>query len=146
MHRDIKPQNLLIDPTCHILKVCDFGSAKKISEESKQSVSYITSRYYRAPELMFGAREYSTAIDIWSAGCVIAELIIGEPLFKGELANSQLIEIIKKLGSPTPEQILIMNPDYKRKNFPAIEPQAWDLVSSSNQSLNQLFLSKFCNW
>lgn len=140
MHRDIKPQNLLIDPTCHILKVCDFGSAKKISEESKQSVSYITSRYYRAPELMFGAREYSTAIDIWSAGCVIAELIIGEPLFKGELANSQLIEIIKKLGSPTPEQILIMNPDYKRKNFPAIEPQAWDLIFDESTNIDALDL------
>ena len=81
MHRDIKPQNLLVDPTCHILKVCDFGSAKKVTEESKQSVSYICSRYYRAPELMFGSRDYGTAIDIWSAGCVIGELIKGEPLF-----------------------------------------------------------------
>jgi len=94
---------LLIDPTCHILKVCDFGSAKKLSEESKQSVSYICTRYYRAPELMFGSREYTTAIDIWSAGCVIAELLLGEPLFKGEMPHSQLIEIIKKLGSPTEE-------------------------------------------
>ena len=129
MHRDIKPQNLLVDPTCHILKICDFGSAKKISEESKQSVSYICSRYYRAPELIIGAREYGTAIDIWSAGCVIAELLKGEALFMGELANSQLIEIIKKLGSPTQEQILIMNPTYNRKGFPMIEPQPWDIVS-----------------
>ena len=135
MHRDIKPQNLLVDPTCHILKVCDFGSAKKINEDSKQSVSYICSRYYRAPELMFGSRDYSTAIDIWSAGCVIAELVHGEPLFKGELAHSQLIEIIKKLGSPTEEQILKMNPDYKRKGFPIIEPQPWDLVSTSSLSI-----------
>ena len=59
MHRDIKPQNLLIDPSCHILKVCDFGSAKKITPEDKTSVSYITSRYYRAPELMFGSRVYN---------------------------------------------------------------------------------------
>ena len=105
MHRDIKPQNLLIDPTCHVLKVCDFGSAKKIDEENKQSVSYITSRYYRAPECMVGSRDYGTAIDIWSAACVIGELILGKPLFKGEMAHSQLIEIIKKLGSPTEEQV-----------------------------------------
>ena len=129
MHRDIKPQNLLVDPTCHILKVCDFGSAKKIDPESKQSVSYITTRYYRAPELMFGSREYTTAIDIWSAGCVIAELILGEPLFKGEMPHSQLIEIIKKLGSPLEEQILAMNSEYKRKSFPRIDPQPWDVVS-----------------
>ena len=129
MHRDIKPQNLLVDPTCHILKVCDFGSAKKVTEGSKQSVQYICSRYYRAPELMFGSRDYGTAIDIWSAGCVIGELIKGEPLFQGQLARSQLIEIIKALGSPTEEQILKMNPDYKRKAFPHVEPQPWDLVS-----------------
>jgi serine/threonine protein kinase len=133
MHRDIKPQNLLIDPTCHVLKVCDFGSAKKYDEtEVNKSVSYICSRYYRAPELMFGARSYNTSIDIWSAACVIAELILGEPLFKGELPHSQLIEIINKLGSPTDEQILVMNPNYKRKGFPRIEPKAWDEVSEIN--------------
>lgn len=89
MHRDIKPQNLLVDPTCHILKVCDFGSAKKIdTEDDKGSVSYICSRYYRAPELMFGSKNYNTSIDIWSAGCVIAEMLQGEPIFKGEMAHS----------------------------------------------------------
>jgi serine/threonine protein kinase len=99
IHRDIKPQNLLVDPTCHILKVCDFGSAKKFKGDEK-STSYISSRYYRAPELMFGARNYGYAIDVWSAGCVMGELITGEPLFKGEMAHSQLIEVIKKIGSP----------------------------------------------
>jgi glycogen synthase kinase 3 beta len=121
IHRDIKPQNLLIDPSCHILKVCDFGSAKKL-EQGEKSSSYICSRYYRAPELMFGARNYSYPIDMWSAGCVMGELITGEPLFRGEMAHSQLIEVIKKLGSPSEEQILKMNPDYKRKGFPSIEP------------------------
>lgn len=87
VHRDIKPQNLLVDPTCHILKVCDFGSAKKFKSDEK-STSYISSRYYRAPELMFGARNYGYAIDMWSAACVMGELILGEPLFKGEMAHS----------------------------------------------------------
>lgn len=121
MHRDIKPQNLLVDPSCHVLKVCDFGSAKKQTAEEK-STSYICSRYYRAPELMFGARNYGFAIDTWAAGCVMGELITGEPLFKGEMAHSQLIEVIKKLGSPSEAQILKMNPDYKRKGFPTIDP------------------------
>ena len=116
------------------MKVCDFGSAKKLTPEEKTSVSYITSRYYRAPELMFGSRIYNQTIDLWSAGCVIAELFLGEPVFKGEMAHSQLIEIIKKLGSPNEEQILTMNPDYKRKGFPMIEPQPWDLVSNTNMT------------
>ena len=87
MHRDIKPHNLLIDPSCHILKICDFGSSKKYNEEDS-SVSYITSRYYRAPELIFGNMKYNYSIDIWSAGCVIAEMLLGEPLFKGKNAHS----------------------------------------------------------
>jgi glycogen synthase kinase 3 beta len=82
-HRDIKPQNLLIDPALHILKLCDFGSAKRILK-GEVNVSYICSRYYRAPELIFGATDYSPAIDVWSAGCVIAELLLGQPLFPGE--------------------------------------------------------------
>ena len=92
---------------------------------------------------MFGSREYTNAIDIWSAGCVIAELILGEPLFKGEMPHSQLIEIIKKLGSPTEEQILAMNPDYKRKSFPRIEPQPWDVVSTASIALSELACHHF---
>lgn len=76
VHRDIKPQNLLIDPTMHILKLCDFGSAKRI-QKGEVNVSYICSRYYRAPELIFGATDYSAAIDVWSLGSVIAELLLG---------------------------------------------------------------------
>ncbi len=65
-----------MDPSTHVLKLCDFGSAKKI-QKGENNVSYICSRYYRAPELIFGATDYSAAIDVWSAGCVIAELLIG---------------------------------------------------------------------
>ena len=65
------------------------------------NVSYICSRYYRAPELIFGATDYSPAIDVWSAGCVVAELLLGQPLFPGESGVDQLVEIIKVLGTPT---------------------------------------------
>ncbi|KAK1316595.1 Shaggy-related protein kinase alpha [Acorus calamus] len=75
-HRDIKPQNLLVNPHTHQLKLCDFGSAK-VLVKGEPNISYICSRYYRAPELIFGATEYTTAIDIWSAGCVLAELLLG---------------------------------------------------------------------
>lgn len=64
-------------------------------------MSYICSRYYRAPELIFGATDYSAAIDVWSCGSVIAELLLGQPLFPGESGVDQLVEIIKVLGTPT---------------------------------------------
>ncbi|KAH7434109.1 hypothetical protein KP509_06G000400 [Ceratopteris richardii] len=76
-HRDIKPQNLLVNPHTHQVKLCDFGSAK-ILVKGEPNISYICSRYYRAPELIFGAVDYTSAIDIWSAGCVIAELLLGQ--------------------------------------------------------------------
>jgi serine/threonine protein kinase len=110
-HRDIKPQNILVDPNTHILKLCDFGSAKKLVK-GEPNIAYICSRYYRAPELIFGATQYNNAIDVWSIGCVIAEMLLGQPLFMGESSVDQLVEIIKILGTPTKNQILKMNPEY----------------------------------
>ncbi|KAL3321302.1 Glycogen synthase kinase-3 beta [Cichlidogyrus casuarinus] len=126
-HRDIKPQNLLLDPQNGILKLCDFGSAK-ILNRGEPNVSYICSRYYRAPELIFGANEYTCQIDIWSAGCVLAELLLGSPLFPGDSGVDQLVEIIKVLGTPTKSQILEMNPEYKEFKFPQIRPHPWQQV------------------
>eukprot|EP00069_Balaena_mysticetus_P018830 bmy_11749T0 len=93
-HRDIKPQNLLLDPDTAVLKLCDFGSAKQLVR-GEPNVSYICSRYYRAPELIFGATDYTSSIDVWSAGCVLAELLLGQPIFPGDSGVDQLVEIIK---------------------------------------------------
>ncbi|KAM0840563.1 hypothetical protein ACQ4PT_059574 [Festuca glaucescens] len=128
-HRDIKPQNLLVNPHTHQLKICDFGSAK-VLVKGEPNISYICSRYYRAPELIFGATEYTTAIDIWSAGCVLAELLSGQPLFPGESAVDQLVEIIKVLGTPTREEIKCMNPNYTEFKFPQIKAHPWHKVFS----------------
>ena len=126
-HRDIKPQNLLVDPATHKLVLCDFGSAKKLVK-GEPNVAYICSRYYRAPELIFGATDYNTIIDIWSAGCVIAEMFLFQPLFPGESAVDQLVEIIKVLGTPTREQIFEMNPNYTEGRFPDIKQTPWTRV------------------
>jgi kinase len=75
----------LVDVNEFVLKICDFGSAKRLVK-GEPNVAYICSRYYRAPELIFGATEYTNAIDVWSMGCVIAEMVIGEPVFPGESA------------------------------------------------------------
>jgi len=126
-HRDIKPQNLLINPRTGVLKLCDFGSAK-ILVPGEPNVAYICSRYYRAPELIFGATNYTTSIDIWSTGCVMAEMLIGQPLFPGESGIDQLVEIIKVLGTPTREQIRTMNPNYMEHKFPQIKPHPFSKV------------------
>nr|XP_043627624.1 shaggy-related protein kinase epsilon-like [Erigeron canadensis] len=123
-HRDIKPQNLLVNPHTHQLKLCDFGSAKMLVP-GEPNISYICSRYYRAPELIFGANEYTNAIDMWSAGCVMAELLLGHPLFPGESGVDQLVEIIKILGTPTREEIKCMNPHYTEFKFPQIKAHPW---------------------
>lgn len=123
-HRDIKPQNLLVNPHSHQLKLCDFGSAK-VLVKGDPNISYICSRYYRAPELIFGATEYTTAIDVWSTGCVMAELLLGQPLFPGESGVDQLVEIIKVLGTPTREEIKCMNPNYREFKFPQIKAHPW---------------------
>ncbi|KAH6767431.1 shaggy-like protein kinase 32 [Perilla frutescens var. hirtella] len=126
-HRDIKPQNLLVNPQTHQLKICDFGSAKMLVP-GEPNISYICSRYYRAPELIFGATEYTTAIDMWSVGCVMAELLMGQPLFPGESSVDQLVEIIKVLGTPTREEIRCMNPNYTEFKFPQIKAHPWHKV------------------
>ncbi|KAF6023510.1 sgg [Bugula neritina] len=129
-HRDIKPQNLLVDPETGVLKLCDFGSAKALVQ-GEPNVSYICSRYYRAPELIFGSTNYTVQIDIWSSGCVMAELLLGQPIFPGDSGVDQLVEIIKVLGTPTREQIREMNPSYTEFRFPQIKSHPWNKVFRS---------------
>lgn len=120
-HRDVKPQNYLVDTATHTVKLCDFGSAKRLVP-GEPSVAYICSRYYRAPELIFGSTQYTSAIDVWSVACVIAELLLGRALFPGDSGVDQLIEIIKVLGTPSRAQILAMNANYQEFKFPVIRP------------------------
>ena len=139
-HRDIKPANLLLDPTTGVLQLCDFGSAKVLSSSSLapdgsgggNSMSYICSRYYRAPELIFGATHYATSIDNWSVGCVAAELFLGQPLFVGDGSVGQMVEIVKVLGTPTPHDVRAMNRAYTDFNFPNVRPLPWSRVFRSH--------------
>ena len=121
--RDIKPQNVLIDPEDCTLKVCDFGCAKRLVK-GEPNIDYICSRYYRPPELVLGNQNYTTQVDVWSMGCVIAELVLCQPIFPGNSSTNQMMEIINILGTPSHEQILIMNPKgskIKMPNKPKIE-------------------------
>jgi len=142
-HRDIKPQNLLLDPRTHVVKLCDFGSAK-ILVKGEGNVSYICSRYYRAPELIFEATDYTLAIDTWSLGCVFAELLIGTPLFQGSSGVDQLVEMIKILGAPTRAEILAMNHSYTQFKFPQVEAHPWSKVFGHKAPADAIdLISKF---
>ncbi|BGP16471.1 hypothetical protein JCM10213_007923 [Rhodosporidiobolus nylandii] len=123
-HRDIKPHNVMIDPDTGRCVLIDFGSAK-VLKKGEPNVSYTCSRYYRAPELIFGSTKYS---NIWSTGCILGELLLGSVFFPGTSGIDQLVEIIKVLGTPTKDQIRQMNPSYIEHQFPQIKPAEMDKV------------------
>lgn len=116
-HRDVKPENLLLGAPpvasgseaaglhcTRALKLADFGSAKRLG--GGRSTSYICARWWRAPELIVGFERYSSAVDWWSCGCVLAEMMLGRPLFPGTSSVGQLDTIIKELGAPTAQELL----------------------------------------
>jgi mitogen-activated protein kinase 1/3 len=86
LHRDLKPSNLLLNANCD-LKVCDFGLARSAASTEDNSgfmTEYVATRWYRAPEIMLTFKEYTKAIDVWSVGCILAEMLSGKPLFPGK--------------------------------------------------------------
>jgi len=105
LHRDLKPSNLLLNANCD-LKVCDFGLARSANSSDEHSgfmTEYVATRWYRAPEIMLTFKEYTKAIDVWSVGCILAEMLSGKPLFPGRDYHHQLTLILDVLGTPTME-------------------------------------------
>eukprot|EP00696_Hemimastix_kukwesjijk_P019805 gnl/Hemi2/9186_TR3196_c0_g4_i3.p1 gnl/Hemi2/9186_TR3196_c0_g4~~gnl/Hemi2/9186_TR3196_c0_g4_i3.p1 ORF type:complete len:442 (-),score=113.23 gnl/Hemi2/9186_TR3196_c0_g4_i3:229-1356(-) len=109
LHRDLKPSNLLLNGNCD-LKICDFGLARIMSSPQQgptgpnQMTEYVATRWYRAPEVIL-SDEYSKAIDVWSVGCILAELLGRKPLFPGKDHIHQLNLITEFLGTPSEEDI-----------------------------------------
>ncbi|XP_022609934.1 mitogen-activated protein kinase 12-like [Seriola dumerili] len=101
IHRDLKPGNLAINQDCE-LKILDFGLARQADSEM---TGYVVTRWYRAPEVILSWMHYTQTVDIWSVGCIMAEMLQGKPLFKGSDHLDQLTEIMKITGTPTQEFI-----------------------------------------
>jgi mitogen-activated protein kinase 1/3 len=107
IHRDLKPRNLLVNSNCD-LKICDFGLARVDDPENKDRAAmsnYIATRWYRAPEVILGKKRYTKAVDLWSVGCILAELIGRKPIFPGRDSFHQITLICSALGTPTTNQV-----------------------------------------
>ncbi|CAO3590890.1 unnamed protein product [Absidia cylindrospora] len=115
LHRDLKPQNLLINKKGE-LKLGDFGLARAFGIPVRSYSRDVVTLWYRAPDVLMGSKQYSTSIDLWSAGCIFAEMASGSPLFPGSSVSDQLQCIFKVLGTPTEETWPKVSqvPEYKR--------------------------------
>ncbi|XP_074063036.1 cyclin-dependent kinase 20 isoform X5 [Macrotis lagotis] len=141
---DLKPANLLISSSGQ-LKIADFGLARVFSHEGDRLYSHqVATRWYRAPELLYGARQYDEGVDLWAVGCILGELLNGSPLFPGENDIEQLCCVLQVLGTPSPQvwPEITELPDYNKISFkeqlplpldevlPDASPQALKLLSS----------------
>uniref|UniRef100_A0A673LJP7 Cyclin-dependent kinase 7 n=1 Tax=Sinocyclocheilus rhinocerous TaxID=307959 RepID=A0A673LJP7_9TELE len=102
LHRDLKPNNLLLDEN-GVLKLADFGLAKAFGSPNRVYTHQVVTRWYRAPELLFGARMYGVGVDMWAVGCILAELLLRVPFLAGDSDLDQLTKIFEALGTPTEE-------------------------------------------
>ncbi|KAM0787770.1 MAP kinase Pmk1 [Microbotryomycetes sp. NB124-2] len=146
LHRDLKPSNLLLNANCD-LKICDFGLARSALSGEQEAVGfmteYVATRWYRAPEIMLTFKEYNRAIDVWSVGCILAEMLSRKPLFPGRDYHHQLTLILEILGTPSLEDFYAISShrsrDYLRAMpfrtkrpfsslFPNANPLALDLL------------------
>uniref|UniRef100_H2ZGZ9 cyclin-dependent kinase n=1 Tax=Ciona savignyi TaxID=51511 RepID=H2ZGZ9_CIOSA len=128
LHRDLKPQNLLLDEH-GCIKLADFGLARAIGVPVRMYTHEVITLWYRPPEILLGSKYYSTAVDIWSIGCIFTEMVHKKTLFAGDSEIDQLFRIFRTLGTPTDTQWpgVSMLPDFKTK-FPNWPPQKLEAV------------------
>ncbi|KAG0586055.1 hypothetical protein M758_2G104400 [Ceratodon purpureus] len=142
LHRDLKPQNLLIDRRTNALKLADFGLARAFGIPVRTFTHEVVTLWYRAPEILLGSCHYSTPVDVWSVGCIFAEMVTQRPLFPGDSEIDELFRIFRLLGTPTEETWpgVTSLPDFKSafpkwpaKNVgsvvPGLEPLGIDLLA-----------------
>eukprot|EP00656_Telonema_subtile_P050041 TRINITY_DN6379_c0_g1_i5.p1 TRINITY_DN6379_c0_g1~~TRINITY_DN6379_c0_g1_i5.p1 ORF type:complete len:313 (-),score=50.13 TRINITY_DN6379_c0_g1_i5:872-1810(-) len=151
LHRDLKPQNLLVSRTDRVLKLADFGLGRAFGIPVKKYTHEVVTLWYRAPEILLGENHYVPAVDMWSVGCIMAEMSRGgQVLFRGDSEIGQLFQIFKSLGTPSDDPADVSNgrvywsgvsklPDYRSvfpawpaqslaKSCPQVDPQGIDLL------------------
>lgn len=132
LHRDLKPSNILLNGNCD-LKICDFGLARVNPEQQGNLTAYVATRWYRAPEIVLSWREYTNAVDMWSVGCILGEILRRKPLFPGQDYLKQLDLVIDVIGTPSASDIESINSE-KARNY--VEKQ---LMHKPRKSMEELF-------
>lgn len=127
MHRDLKPQNLLID-SGKKLKIADFGLSRNFSIPIGKFTHEVVTLWYRSPEILLGAKCYSTPIDLWSIGCILAEMLTGLPFFCGESEFEQLLAIFRIMGTPNTKNWPSISDFKDWHDFPKWMPQRLNLI------------------
>ena len=153
LHRDLKPQNLLINSKGQ-LKLADFGLARAFGIPVNTFSNEVVTLWYRAPDVLLGSRTYNTSIDIWSAGCIMAEMYTGRPLFPGTTNEDELQRIFRLMGTPSEHSWpgISKFPEYKpsthvyatqdlRLILPTIDQQGLDLLQRMLQLRPELRIS-----
>ncbi len=121
LHRDLKPSNILVNANCD-LAVCDFGLARGVSSEMDGELTeYVVTRWYRAPELLCDNQTYGKAVDVWSIGCIFAEILLRRPLLQGKDYLHQLKLITKLLGKPKEEDLAFIHNAGARRAIAALD-------------------------
>ncbi|XP_069483499.1 cyclin-dependent kinase 7 isoform X2 [Ambystoma mexicanum] len=140
---DLKPNNLLLDEN-GVLKLADFGLAKSFGSPNRAYTHQVVTRWYRSPELLFGAKMYGVGVDMWAVGCILAELLLRVPFLPGDSDLDQLTRIFETLGTPVEEQWPGMSslPDYVTfKTFPGTPLQ--NIFSAAGDDLLDLLQGLF---
>ena len=148
MHRDLKPSNILVNSNCD-LKICDFGLARVQEEDQEFLSEYVTTRWYRAPEVLLTTGNYGPELDMWSVGCIFAELIMRKPLFPGKSTLNQLSVINMKIGSPTDSDLkFITNVKAKKymKGLPQRPMVNWENLLKGASSDEIDLIKKMLTW
>jgi mitogen-activated protein kinase 1/3 len=133
VHRDLKPSNILVNKNCD-LKICDFGLARGFGsgEDDPSLTDYVVTRWYRAPEVVLLASEYTKSIDVWSVGCILCELIGRKPIFTGKDHLDQIKKIIQVIGTPTEADLDWLPSRGPARSFlkkvPAATKQPWSTI------------------
>ncbi len=142
MHRDLKPHNLLIDSNDR-LQLADFGLARTFTLPIREYTHEVITLWYRSPEILLGQKIYSTPADIWSAGCIFAEMILAQPLLPGESEIDQIFKIFKLFGTPTEKTWPGVSelPDFK-KSFPKFRKESFHEVFMGSSALEIDLLEK----